>query len=114
MHFLSLKPSKLLSVSEGQNLNYKLAVSFGIEWFTLDICTDTFFSLDSNGICSSKPCWAMVIKWLKHIKSKILSNINHSKILYDLPPKILEIKAKINKWDLIKLKSFCTTKETIR
>ena len=42
----------------------------------------------------------------------ILSNINHSRILYDPPPRILEIKAKINKWDLIKIKSFCTTKET--
>ena len=42
-----------------------------------------------------------------------LSNINHSRILYDPPPRILDIKAKINKWDLIKIKSFCTTKETI-
>ena len=44
---------------------------------------------------------------------KTLSDINHSRILYDPPPRILEIKAKINKWDLINLKSFCTTKETI-
>ena len=43
----------------------------------------------------------------------MLSNINHSRILYDPPPRILEIKGKINKWDLIKLKIFCTTKETI-
>ena len=42
-----------------------------------------------------------------------ISNINHSRILYDPPPRILEIKAKINKWDLNKLKSFCTTKENI-
>ena len=42
---------------------------------------------------------------------KTLSDINHSRILYDSPPRILEIKANINKWDLIK--SFCTTKETI-
>ena len=43
-----------------------------------------------------------------------LSNINHSRILYDPPPRILEIKAEINKWDLIKIKSFCTTKKTVR
>ena len=43
---------------------------------------------------------------------KTLSDINHSSILYDPHPRILETKAKINKWDLMKLKSFCTAKET--
>ena len=52
------------------------------------------------------------IKLLENI-GKTLSNINLSRILYDPPPRMLEIKAKINKWGLIKLKSFCTTKETI-
>ena len=53
------------------------------------------------------------IKLLEENIGKTLSKINHSRILYDPPPRILEIKAKINKWDLIKLKSFCTAKETI-
>ena len=53
------------------------------------------------------------IKLLEENIGKTLSDINHNRILYDPPPRILEIKAKINKWDLIKLKSFCTTKETI-
>ena len=53
------------------------------------------------------------IKLLEENISKTLSDINHSRILYDPPPRILEIKAKINKWDLIKIKSFCATKETI-
>ena len=53
------------------------------------------------------------IKLLEENIGKTLSNINHSRIFSDPPPKVLEIKANINKWDLIKLKSFCTTKETI-
>ena len=46
------------------------------------------------------------IKLLEENIGKTLSNINHSRNLYDPPPRILEIKAKINKWDLIKLKNF--------
>ena len=53
------------------------------------------------------------MKLLEENIGKTLLNINHCRILYDPPPRILEIKAKINKWDLSKLKSFCTTKETI-
>ena len=53
------------------------------------------------------------IKLLEENIGKPLSDINHSRILYDPPPRVVEIKAKINKWDLIKLKSFCTKKETI-
>ena len=53
------------------------------------------------------------IKLLEENIGKTLSDINCSRILYDPPPRVLEIKAKINKWNLIKLKSFCTTKETI-
>ena len=53
------------------------------------------------------------IKLLEENTGKTLSDINHSRIPYDPPPRILEIKAKINKWDIIKIKSFCTTKETI-
>ena len=53
------------------------------------------------------------IQLLEKNIGKTFSDRNHSRILYGPPPRILEIKAKINKWDLIKLKSFFTTKETI-
>ena len=52
-------------------------------------------------------------KLLEENIGKTLSDIKHSRILYDRPVRVMEIKAKINKWDLIKLKSFCTMKETI-
>ena len=53
------------------------------------------------------------IKLLEENIGKTLSDINHNRILYNPSPRILEIKAKINKWDLIIIKSFCTAKETI-
>ena len=53
------------------------------------------------------------IKVLEENIGRTLSDTNHSKMLYDPPSRVMEIKAKINKWDLIKLKRFCTKKETI-
>ena len=53
------------------------------------------------------------IKLLEENIGKTLSDINHSRIFYDPPSRAMEIKAKINKLDLIKFWSFCTTKETI-
>ena len=53
------------------------------------------------------------IKLLEENIGRTLNDVNQSKILYDPPPGVTEIKTKVNKWDLIKLKSFCTAKETI-
>ena len=72
-----------------------------------------------------KPCTKTNSKWIKDLNIrpetiKLLEenigrtvDINQSKILYDLPPRVMEIKTEVNKWDLIKPKSFCTAKETI-
>ena len=73
-----------------------------------------------------KPYTKINSKWIKDLDvrpetinllediGRTLDNINQSKILYDPPPRIMEIKTKVNMWDLIKLKSFCTAKETIK
>ena len=53
------------------------------------------------------------IRLLEEDISQTLCDINHSRIFYDPLLRILAIKAKINKWDLIKIKSFCTIKETL-
>ena len=53
------------------------------------------------------------IKFLEENIGRTLEDINQSKILYDPPPRVTEIKTKVNTWDLIKLKNFCTAKETI-
>ena len=52
-------------------------------------------------------------KLLEENIGRTLYDINHSKILSDPPPREMEIKTEINKWDLMKLKSSCTAKETI-
>ena len=56
----------------------------------------------------------VTIKFLDKNIGRTLSNINYSKISYDPPSRLLEIKKKINRWDIIKLKSLLTMKETIK
>ena len=53
------------------------------------------------------------IKLLEENLGRTLNAINQSKIFYDPPTRVMDIKTKLNKWDLIKLKSFCSAKETI-
>ena len=73
-----------------------------------------------------KPYTKINSKWIKYLNvrpetikflevhiGETLDDINQNKILYDPPPRVMEIKTEVNKRDLIKLKSFYTAKETI-
>ena len=51
------------------------------------------------------------IKLLEENIGRTLCDINHSKIFFDPPPRVMEIKTEINKWDLMKLQSFCTQRK---
>ena len=53
----------------------------------------------------------VTVKLLEENIGRTLFDVNHSNIFCDPPPTVMNIK--INKWDLIKLKCFCTAKETI-
>ena len=53
------------------------------------------------------------VKLLEEDIGRTLYDINQSKILFDTPARIMEIKTKVNKWDMIRFKCFCTAKETI-
>ena len=46
------------------------------------------------------------IKLLEESIGRTLNDINQIEIRSDPPPRVMEIKTKVNKWDLIKLKSF--------
>ena len=53
------------------------------------------------------------IKLLEENIDRTLSDINRSNIFLDIPPRVMKIQTKINIWDPVKFKSFCTAKETI-
>ena len=53
------------------------------------------------------------MKFLEESLGRTLSNMNHRDMFFNQSPRIMEIKTKISKWDLLKLISFCTAKETM-
>ena len=88
----------------------------GLQWFGHDLVSELnwtpYTKINSKWIkgLNVRP---EIIKLLEENIGRTLNDINQSKILYHPPPRVMEIKTKLNKWDLIKLKSFCTTNITL-
>ena len=91
-------------------------------------CRQTLYHLSYQGSRYTKitPYTKINSKWIKDLNvrpdtiklleenmGRTLDDINQSKILYDPPPRVIEIKMKVNKWDLIKLQSFCTARKSL-
>jgi len=107
---LSGAPRAVQQVLAGHLLICKCSgvyVSSGLSAYTL------FSPLVTISISTSVTLLLFLIKLLEENKGRTLSDINPSKIFFDPPPRIMKIKRKVNKWDLIKHKSFCTAKTTI-
>ena len=89
-------------------------------------CHVKSYCLGRTATCKRIPYKKINSKWIKDLNVRsetiklleenigpTLDDINLSKILYDPPPRVMELKTEVNKWGLIKLKCFCTVKETI-
>ena len=78
----------------------------------LEHCLTPYTRINSKWIKDVHVSPEMVKLWEENI-GRTPNDIKQSKILYDTPPQVTKIITKVNKWDLIKLKSFCTAKATI-
>ena len=116
------KAFKFFSDKGGENIQWRKDCVFN-KW-CFEISTATFKTMKLEHFLT--PHTKINSKWIKDLNmrpdniklleenlGRTLFHINHSKILFDPPPRVIEIKAKINKRELIKLKSFCTAKEAI-
>ena len=106
----------------GKNIQWKKDSPFN-KWFwenwratckrmKLEHCLTPYIKLNSKWLkdINISPD---TIKLLEEYIGQTLSDISHSNIFSDPPPRVMTIKTHINKWNLIKLESFCTPKESL-